>query len=664
MSASPDPAGPSSSAALRAWLWWIAASAAGAGSVGLLHVITQRQFGHHFAGQVGALLFAAIGLAAAPALLQGLVLKRLAGWPAFLAWIVVSWLTAVVVTVAWSSHRTPSLEADQAFDTARILAAANGGRMAWPWLALALYAAAVALLYHLVPILVLGRVTRRRARVFLLATIIGACAAVLLHKLYVGFVWLEVRSLYEPFDMTRAQASWRGLAQPLATLALFGMIQGAISGFGLVRMFAPAAPGTPTSGRVGIAAAARVFGLVALVLLAAHLARYAMGPEGYQAGFPEVRRLASSAPASDRAAGAPILSLARRIALPGPVRYVVPSPDGRTVLLLTSARSIADQSVIRLDAQTGAVAPAPLLATGSARSIAFSPDGRTLAINQEGRRRGERDYHLGRIRLFATDDFVELADVWFAEQDCALSRHMAFDPNGGGLWVLCEASRDRPQDLLAVKLALPRLEVVERRAAPSTGEPRAYGSASAIVAGTGGVFVGGYEMLAHGERLSVTDVTTTTRPLLAPVDMWQTVPGGPGVGFCGVHLSQDAAFVTIAHCMPPIRFKGDVSAQKGQFRTFRTDSGELVADFGRQVAGEDPVTWTVAFDRAHGRFAGIGTTAASRTGVLAVWEQATGRELQRIETAAYRTGAFSADGQWLLLVGRDEDALSIYRAAP
>jgi hypothetical protein len=161
----------------------------------------------------------------------------------------------------------------------------------------------------------------------------------------------------------------------------------------------------------------------------------------------------------------------------------------------------------------------------------------------------------------------------------------------------------------------------------------------------------------------VADVSTG-RLLLASLDMRKAVPGGPGVGFCGLYLSRDAGLVTLAHCASPMRFKGDAPPATGQFRTFKTSSGDLLADFGRQVPGQDVVAWSVAFDQAHGRFAGIGTTLASKGGILVVWDQETGRELQRIETAAYRSGTFSRDGRWLLLVGRDDAALYFYRVQP
>ena len=60
------------------------------------------------------------------------------------------------------------------------------------------------------------------------------------------------------------------------------MIRGAISGFGLVRMFAPAVEAPAEAGRFGARMAPRVFGVVALVVVGMHLARYAVGPNGYQ----------------------------------------------------------------------------------------------------------------------------------------------------------------------------------------------------------------------------------------------------------------------------------------------------------------------------------------------------------------------------------------------
>ena len=53
---------------------------------------------------------------------------------------------------------------------------------------------------------------------------------------------------------------------------------------------------------------------------------------------------------------------------------------------------------------------------------------------------------------------------------------------------------------------------------------------------------------------------------------------------------------------------------------------------------------------------------ASKRGTLAVWDQCTGEQRQRIETLAFRAGKFSLDGRFLSLLGRDDDALYVYRA--
>jgi hypothetical protein len=123
--------------------------------------------------------------------------------------------------------------------------------------------------------------------------------------------------------------------------------------------------------------------------------------------------------------------------------------------------------------------------------------------------------------------------------------------------------------------------------------------------------------------------------------------------------------VTLAHCANPgILPQSDRYQTIGQFRTFDTATGNLVADFGRQSRDQDITQWSLAFDRTHGRFAGIGGTLGSKGGSLVVWDQTSGQELQRIETTAYRTGTFSRGGRWLALLGRDDNAIHFYRAEP
>jgi hypothetical protein len=85
---------------------------------------------------------------------------------------------------------------------------------------------------------VLGQMAKRSAFVFLVYVILGACIAVVLHKVCASFNNLNVSSLDRGIDLNSARNSWRWLALYAATVGLFGMIQGVVSGWGLVRMFA------------------------------------------------------------------------------------------------------------------------------------------------------------------------------------------------------------------------------------------------------------------------------------------------------------------------------------------------------------------------------------------------------------------------------------------
>ena len=438
------------------------------------------------------------------------------------------------------------------------------------------------------------------------------------------------------------------------------MVKGAVGGYGLMRMFAPTRGSSARATKsIGAAATFQMAGMVSLVLIGAHAWRYASGPFGWQARFPEIRKIFTAAPPADRAQGAQILTFSHRIDLPMPARHVTLGPEGRIALFLTT-----DQLLRRLDVQSGIFADMPVAPGQSARAVIFSPDGRYVAVNQQGRRRGDRDYYFGRIRLFTTDGFVELKDFWADQENCAFSSAMTFTENSDALWVACERSSAKPQDLLAVKLRLPDLEITERWSGPEVMAGKGSAAFSDIQAQGNKIFAAIHAPAGASEYLFVVNETQKA-PMLVSRDVSRAEMGGPGFGFCGLYLSRDADVVTLANC-PLSDATTDPGSYEttGQFRTFDTRSGNLIASFGRQIAGDDAISWSVAFDRAHGRFAGFGSTLGSKRGTLVVWDQKTGLELQRIETSAFRSGKFSPDGRWLTLLGRDDDAIHVYRAAP
>src|SRR5262245_51860450 len=191
----------------------------------------------------------------------------------------------------------------------------------------------------------------------------------------------------------RAQAPWASLATHAATLGLFGMVQGAVGGWGLMRMFA-------AERRIGVSGAAKVFGMVALLLASAHLWSYAAGPRGIATGFPDIRRTLSSTPAGDLSHGAPILRFSNKVDLPVPIWFVAPSPDGRMIALATKERALR-----LLDVEQRKLVGAPLLSGEIVRSIAWSPDGRFFAVSQPGRWKGSSSFghQRGQLRLYSSD---------------------------------------------------------------------------------------------------------------------------------------------------------------------------------------------------------------------------------------------------------------------
>jgi hypothetical protein len=168
-------------AATSTWFFWIATSAAIPIIGALQWVLLQRIFGRHFEAQTTLLSFAILLLAAAPAIVQWAVLRRLVPDLSFAVLVGACWISTIVAYIPWALLSESGFNGERAFDIARLLSAPGAGSSGWLWLKLTLHAAIVALIYNLVPIVVFGWLAKRSWRAFLVTTILGACAAVLLH---------------------------------------------------------------------------------------------------------------------------------------------------------------------------------------------------------------------------------------------------------------------------------------------------------------------------------------------------------------------------------------------------------------------------------------------------------------------------------------------------
>ena len=103
-----------------------------------------------------------------------------------------------------------------------------------------------------------------------------------------------------------------------------------------------------------------------------------------------------------------------------------------------------------------------------------------------------------------------------------------------------------------------------------------------IMSTAAGTFVTLFDWPERPHRIVVLDVDKP-EPVFTSGDVAAAEVGGEGFGFCGLHLSSEAALVTLAHCaLHDVMRKHDMYKAKGQFRTFDTRSGTLVADFARQ----------------------------------------------------------------------------------
>jgi small-conductance mechanosensitive channel len=140
-------------------------------------ILMQRRFGLHFEGQWTVATLLIVAFAAAPAILQWLVLRRLVPNLSFLAWIAMVWVGTILTSLLWLALWTYGWDAERSFSNALFAVQRAGASTIFPWLQLMAYAAFTGLLFTFVPVAAFGVMAHRSWRVFLLASVGGVCVA-------------------------------------------------------------------------------------------------------------------------------------------------------------------------------------------------------------------------------------------------------------------------------------------------------------------------------------------------------------------------------------------------------------------------------------------------------------------------------------------------------
>jgi hypothetical protein len=418
----------------------------------------------------------------APPIMQGLVLKRVMPKLSIWFWlfcILLSGIAWLVLTQSRHGHGLALIEAG--FQTrSQLQGAALPQRLAGtlnashifnlPWGPFLLWTIATGALTSLIPALALGRASgRQRATLlFLAAAIAGVCASAIVEQVY--DMTIDHRQLG---NWALNGQLWTQRFQVLVVRAGVGAVWGAVTAFVVVLMIRP--PGAATTPKTSRIATHRPAGLALLLMaplliaLLAPFAGYLAGPRGLIVGAPELRKAVSLAPSKDRSQGETVLAYSHDVALPL-ARIPAPaiSPDGQSAIVRA-----ADHTLMQVDLATGrgvrqlAAALAPL----DRHAIAWSPDGRTLALRSNGVEvpipNTHYTRHQSRVRFYALPDLTPAGEFSNSEGACfdVFAREpMLFSPDNKSLWLVCgQYTAPKPTDPMAIRLDVPAMRLLEVR---------------------------------------------------------------------------------------------------------------------------------------------------------------------------------------------------------
>ncbi|MBR0754713.1 hypothetical protein JQ604_21205 [Bradyrhizobium jicamae] len=597
----------------------------------------------------------------APPLLQGLVLKRILPRLSLLFWFccvalsAIAWFAMMVVSqghggLIAAGFRTQT-ELQNLARAQHLAGTLNATHIVdLPWLPFLLWTIATNVLMSLLPAWALGMASgvRRATLLFLVASIVAAVVSGIVEQIYqIGFDdrpphWWALNGL-----------SWPERFHVLAARAGVGAVWGATAAIFVILMICRINDTGAKQTRAFVTHRARglavVFAAPLLIALLAPFAGYLAGPDGVVNGAPKLRRVLSTAPSRDRSQGETVLAYSHDIAIPvAPTSAIEIVPDGRSAIVRG-----ADHAVVQVDIANGQVIRrlADPLAPLESYAIAWSPDGRYLALRSNGKKvsipNTYYSRHQIRIRIYALPEMTLAGEFANSEGSCfdVYARNsLIFSNDDNSLWLVCgQFYAPKPDDLMAIRLELPTMRVHDiRRYGPTAESGPIQGLERIGESIWAWQFPAGDKPFRVHELIRDRDVVTVALP---------TALVGGMTSQSGISQIDERAIQLNFHGTPP-GISGETGPASWILRTltFDTQTGALIGT----VDKKDPPIPNSADQPPNSSLSGHGLRieafwrADSKTGEIVLRDQASGRERQRITSIAQRPLQLSADGRWLM----------------
>lgn len=607
-----------------------------------------------------------IGGLIAPTLLQWLVLRRVVPRLNVLLWVLAAGLPFLVLAGA------PFLVGNSGFNWLTAFVPVRGGSPWWKLIPATLPFIAIA---ALPPAFLISFLTGARVgRGFILwgGLIAGLCTAEVVENAYRLF---NIQS----FDMM-AHLNGRPWSQRVSFLmirAFCGATGAAVSGIALAFALRQREdPGQQLN-------LARPLGIAMACLIAIGLAStgpvysYLSGPRGILKGIPEIRKALSFAPSSDRSEGMAILVFSHEAEIAtykhifAQYAEVSFAPDGKSLL------AIADNGrLTQIELSTGRA----LRQIGAPRDenespqYLWTPDGKYFLLRESAGKRtikaGTREQTIRqkRITVYSLPEYEVAGQFEPAVETCGIGKTMAVEPDGN-FWLTCGQYRTpQPEDLLAIKLAVPSLEVLKQR---RHGEAAVYGKPRNLLKsgetiwlwqeGKKGARGIRFEELTGSNRVTLLNNEEIYAPdragSLTFQSLWTEIAGSRvTLPFCGEaeRVSNPPTETTNAPWGPSFC----------RYLTYDLGTGTLVKQKDGPETRMPRLRNGNQFESLHDG-SGLAIegewSQSSETGALLVRDTKSGAVLQTVKTAAQNPVAVSRDGKWLITHAFDERRLRIYR---